>query len=90
MERLGPATDPLGESSRMAEVVRLVAERAGAYLATLDDGPVRRPDADQALTRFGGSLPEEGDGALEALAVLLRDGLPAATHSAGPRFFHFV
>jgi glutamate/tyrosine decarboxylase-like PLP-dependent enzyme len=74
----------------MAEVVRLVADRAGAYLATLDDGPVRRPDADQALARFGGPLPEEGDGALEALAVLLRDGLPAATHSAGPRFFHFV
>jgi hypothetical protein len=83
-------TDPLDERSRMAEVIGLVADRARAYLATLDDGSARRPDADRALERFGGALPEEGDGALEALAVLLRDGLPAATHSAGPRFFHFV
>ena len=45
---------------------------------------------DAALAAFDGSLPEVGAGAETALAELIEHGIPAATGSAGPRFFHFV
>jgi len=67
-----------------------IAAAARSYLETLDDGPVRLPDADAAAARFGGSLPEHGVGTLAALDELVRDGLDAATRSSGPRMFHFV
>ncbi len=35
-------------------------------------------------------MPEQGDGALEALAELAQRGHAAAMRSSGPRFFHFV
>src|SRR5439155_16045150 len=35
-------------------------------------------------------LPEIGAGSERALAELIEAGIPAATRSAGPRFFHFV
>lgn len=38
----------------------------------------------------GGALPEHGIGSPAALERLLRVGTAAGTHSAGPRFFHFV
>ncbi len=37
-----------------------------------------------------GPLPEVGSGAAEAIDELVAGGIPAATRSAGPRFFHFV
>ena len=39
--------------------------------------------------RFGGPLPDNGDGALTALAELVA-GSDLAARSSGPRFFHFV
>ena len=48
------------------------------------------PGAGQAAERFGGALPEQGDGALAALTELVENGVEAATGSSGPRFFHFV
>jgi glutamate/tyrosine decarboxylase-like PLP-dependent enzyme len=62
-----------------------VLEEAGRYLAELDDSPVL-PTRE---SRFGGTLPEDGDGALAALAELIA-GSDLATRSSGPRFFHFV
>jgi glutamate/tyrosine decarboxylase-like PLP-dependent enzyme len=62
-----------------------VLEEAGRYLAQLDDSPVL-PSRE---SRFGGALPEDGDGALAALAELVA-GSELATRSSGPRFFHFV
>ena len=62
-----------------------VLEEAGRYLGELDESPVL-PTRE---SRFGGTLPEDGDGALAALAELIA-GSDLATRSSGPRFFHFV
>jgi glutamate/tyrosine decarboxylase-like PLP-dependent enzyme len=72
------------------ETLALVAEAAKEYLATLDERRVRFETADEVASSFVGSLPEHGDGAVEALRLLVDDGLEAAIGSAGPRFFHFV
>jgi glutamate/tyrosine decarboxylase-like PLP-dependent enzyme len=78
--------DPLRLRDELDAALDLASEAARTYLGQLDDAPVRRVDAEP---RFGGGLPQEGDGAVAALRELV-DGLPAATGSAGPRFFHFV
>jgi glutamate/tyrosine decarboxylase-like PLP-dependent enzyme len=83
-------TDPLDQVAETEAALRLVAEEAGKYLAELDDSPARLPGADQAASRFDGSLPEEGSGAVEALLELIENGVPAAVRSSGPRMFHFV
>jgi glutamate/tyrosine decarboxylase-like PLP-dependent enzyme len=62
-----------------------VLETARRYLAELDDSPVLPTRGE----RFGGTLPEEGDGTLAALAELVA-AADVATRSSGPRFFHFV
>jgi glutamate/tyrosine decarboxylase-like PLP-dependent enzyme len=78
--------DPL-ELREEAEAALSYAERqARRYLADLDEAPVL--EATEAS--LGGALPEDGDGALAALAELVERGFPAATRSSGPRFFHFV
>jgi glutamate/tyrosine decarboxylase-like PLP-dependent enzyme len=83
-------TDPLDQVAETEAALRLVAEEAGKYLAELDDSPARLPAADEAASRFDGSLPEEGSGAVEALLELIENGVPAAVRSSGPRMFHFV
>jgi glutamate/tyrosine decarboxylase-like PLP-dependent enzyme len=70
--------------------LELAAREAVRYLAEVDERPVRSQRFEEALEAFGGSLPEEGDGALAALAELADEGFEGAVHSAGPRFFHFV
>jgi glutamate/tyrosine decarboxylase-like PLP-dependent enzyme len=81
--------DPLELRSEHVPALELALEEARGFLGTLDDGLVREHDADAVADTLGGPLPDDGDGALEALQEL-RDALPAATRSAGPRFFHFV
>jgi hypothetical protein len=82
-------TDPLREKEHVAEALRYVSDEAIAFLASLDERPVRTPRVGAALGRFGGPLPEEGVGTMPALQELVaaRD---AALGSAGPRFFHWV
>jgi hypothetical protein len=82
--------DPLHAKEDLGAVVELLARDAAAYLASVDDRPAREPGADASLKRFEGALPEDGDGTLAPLRQLLTDGIDAATHSTGPRFFHFV
>jgi len=82
--------DPYDARSDLDEVIRLVAAEAQRYLAGLDARPAREPGADDHLAAFKGSLPDEGEGTLAPLRDLLTEGIDAATHSAGPRFFHFV
>ncbi|MDQ3777666.1 MAG: aspartate aminotransferase family protein, partial [Actinomycetota bacterium] len=78
--------DPL-ELKTEAEAALAYAERhARQYLADLDDAPV----LETTEVAVPGELPEDGDGALAALAELVERGFPAATRSSGPRFFHFV
>jgi glutamate/tyrosine decarboxylase-like PLP-dependent enzyme len=71
-------------------VLDLAAREARDYLAALGERPVRSAQADEAARAFGGSLPEEGAGALAALEELVAGGPEAAVTSAGPRFFHWV
>jgi glutamate/tyrosine decarboxylase-like PLP-dependent enzyme len=75
---------PIGRHAEEA-ALEYVLETAKRYLAELDESPV----LPAAGNRFGGRLPEEGDGALTALAELVA-GADVATRSSGPRFFHFV
>jgi glutamate/tyrosine decarboxylase-like PLP-dependent enzyme len=77
--------DPLDLKREEAQALEFVLDRAKRYLCELDEARVLASrDA-----RFGGPLPEDGDGALAALERLLA-GSDAATRSSGPRFFHFV
>ena len=82
--------DPLQESDPLA-ALRLAAAEAERFLADLGGTPAAAPGIDRAAERFGSEvLPEPGVGAGGAISELLEQGLPAATGSAGPRFFHFV
>jgi glutamate/tyrosine decarboxylase-like PLP-dependent enzyme len=77
--------DPLHSRDEEESALAYVADEARRYLAELEQAPVLVSRED----RFGGSLPEEGDGALTALAELVAAS-DVATRSSGPRFFHFV
>jgi glutamate/tyrosine decarboxylase-like PLP-dependent enzyme len=81
--------DPLELRREHEPALELALAEARQFLATLDDGLVRERDADKIADALGGPLPEEGDGALEALRELAA-ARGAATRSAGPRFFHFI
>ena len=78
-------SDPLDGRAEELDALAFVLEAARSYLRELDDSPVL-PARDR---RFGGGLPEVGEGAMAALTELVaaRD---VATRSSGPRFFHFV
>jgi glutamate/tyrosine decarboxylase-like PLP-dependent enzyme len=75
------------ERGELEDVITAVVLEARSYLGGLDGAPVLE-DAG-AVSELGGALPDEGSGATAALAELLAAS-PAATRSAGPRFFHFV
>jgi glutamate/tyrosine decarboxylase-like PLP-dependent enzyme len=81
--------DPRDLRSEHEPALELALAQAKEFLSTLDDGLVRERNADEIADALGGRLPEDGDGALEALHEL-QAAFPAATRSAGPRFFHFV
>ena len=58
---------PLDARDEEQATLEYVLERAKSYLAELDDSAVLPARGE----RFGGSLPEDGDGALTALAELV-------------------
>jgi glutamate/tyrosine decarboxylase-like PLP-dependent enzyme len=82
--------DPLQERSVAAEVLGSVASAAPGYLSGLDERVVSDPGSAEVLARLHQPLPEQGVGAADSVAELLRIGTSAATTSSGPRFFHFV
>jgi glutamate/tyrosine decarboxylase-like PLP-dependent enzyme len=82
--------DPLDLRGELRQALELAAREAAEYAEALPGEPVLRPGFEERLARLEGTLPEEGDGAARALAELIEHGLPAATRSSGPRFFHFV
>jgi len=77
------------DPAELHDVVELTAKEADAYLAGIADRPVRDPRAEEVAAAFGGSLPEQGAGAVATLEELF-GALDGAVHSAGPKFFHFV
>ena len=84
-------SDPLGELPITLALAQDAATAAQAFLAGLDRDPAAPPTRDAAGEAFSpGPLPEHGVGGAETLLELVESGLPAATRSAGPRFFHFV
>jgi glutamate/tyrosine decarboxylase-like PLP-dependent enzyme len=80
----------LPQRAELDEVLELVAREARAYIDSVDDRPLRAPDADERALKLSVPLPEEGVGAAGALRELLEEGLPASVSSSGPRFFHYV
>jgi glutamate/tyrosine decarboxylase-like PLP-dependent enzyme len=83
-------TPTLPERRELDEVLALVVDEARAYLATLDERPVRSPRAAAAARAFRRTLPEHGSGAAAALRELVERGRDAALASSGPRCFHLV
>ena len=81
----------MGEPSaeELADVIAFAAAETARYLDGIDERPVRPRYADDVAERFGGPLPDEGVGPMDALAELV-DGFDGAIRSAGARFFHFV
>ena len=83
--------DPIEERDQLSSLLAQVADAARTYLAGVEGRPAGGgASRDAAAFRFGGALPDDGDGSLAALTRLLTDGIEAAVNSAGPRFFHFV
>jgi hypothetical protein len=68
-------------ADELPDVLTFVAEESRRYLDGIDERPVRDHDADEVALRFGGSLSEQGVGALEALAELAA-GFDGAVRSA--------
>lgn len=67
------------------------AQRAMAYLAGLDERPVRTdPEAVAALARLDEPLPDGPTDPQAVLRLLDEAGSPATMAMAGPRFFGFV
>lgn len=83
-------TDPANDRDLAAEALELVAKAAGPYLRDLDDRPVHDPATLPRLDELDGPLPEQGAGTLDTITQLIQTGTATATHSSGPRFFHFV
>ncbi|MBO2465708.1 pyridoxal phosphate-dependent decarboxylase family protein [Actinomadura violacea] len=83
-------SDPLDERDIAGGALELVAGAAGPYLDGLAERPVHDRAMDGLLDELDGPLPERGEGSVAAVGRLVRVGTGAATHSSGPRFFHFV
>jgi glutamate/tyrosine decarboxylase-like PLP-dependent enzyme len=83
-------SDPLELRDEMEEVLALAAAGSTEYVAGLREDPVLELEAEDVAGSVGGDLPENGDGALAAVAELLEKARGGATRSSGPRFFHFV
>src|SRR6185437_11118199 len=79
------------ERTRMNDLLRDAAQRAAAYLDSLDTRPVRPdPAAAAALDALDVAMPVPGTDDARVLAELDRFGSPATMAMAGPRFFGFV
>src|SRR5947209_9874134 len=84
-------SDPLDELLETTAILQSAAGAAQAFLDGLDADPAAPAGLDEAADAFAPEpLPDHGVGGAAALDELVRAGIPAATRSAGPRFFHFV
>jgi glutamate/tyrosine decarboxylase-like PLP-dependent enzyme len=74
----------------MDAALELASGEARRYLEGLRDAPVMPAGAEARIEAWSDPMPEDGDGALSAVAELATRGRDAAVRSSGPRFFHFV
>ncbi len=84
---MNPGTTP--DKKEFADVIKLVAGAAAAYLDELPERPVRSQRFEAAARGFIEPIPENGHGAVQTLQRLVQEGFDAAVGN-GPRFFHFV
>lgn len=82
--------DPLELRDELTEALAFAAHSASTYLDGIGDERLLAPGAEDELEAWGGELPEDGSGALDALRELAALADRNATRSSGPRFFHFV
>jgi glutamate/tyrosine decarboxylase-like PLP-dependent enzyme len=82
--------DPGDLRNELDDVLAAAASEARAYLAEIDDQPVKPTGAEEALPPPAMPLPADGSGAPDAVAELATLCRSSALRSAGPRFFHFV
>ena len=82
--------DPFVERNQLDAALEVAAGMARSYLERIGDERVLGPDVEVAIGRWSDPMPEDGAGALTALAELGERAREAATRSSGPRFFHFV
>ena len=79
------------QQDQTAELLELVAARAGVYLSAVERRAVAPDDAAvRALARFDEALPQAPADARAVLELLDDVGSPATLATAGPRFFGFV
>jgi glutamate/tyrosine decarboxylase-like PLP-dependent enzyme len=84
-------SDPEREKRQAPGILRQAADAADEFLSALGGAPAAPPGVDEAADLFApGPLPDLGVGGAVTIDELVRTGIPAATRSAGPRFFHFV
>ena len=84
-------SDPENETAEVREVLERAVVAAGGFLDGLGTGPGAPRGRDEVAEAFASeSLPQEGVGGVAAVDELVSSGVPSATGSAGPRFFHFV
>jgi glutamate/tyrosine decarboxylase-like PLP-dependent enzyme len=85
-------SDPILDKGALGDALALAMHTAEDYLQGLDSARAGPAGIDEAAAAFASEikLPERGSGTLSALTELVDRGLPGATASAGPRFFHFV
>ena len=83
-------TDPANLQGELEEALTLAAAAGTAYANGLRSDPVLAHGAEDVAGSWAGELPDDGDGALVALAEIIQRARPGATRSSGPRFFHFV
>ena len=82
--------DPLETHDEFEQALELAAREAAAYIGSIGNEPVHDASTEPRLEEFDQPLPEDGSGAVLALAELAERGAATATRSSGPRFFHFV
>ena len=82
--------DPFAERDQLDSALEYAALAARRYLEDIGNERVLNPGAELAIGRWSDPMPEDGVGALTALAELADRAHEVATRSSGPRFFHFV
>lgn len=82
--------DPLKEQETATRALELVHDAAGPYLSSLSGRKVHDATSDPLIDELDGPLPAQGYGTVATIERLLAVAPRAATHSAGPHFYHLV
>ena len=76
--------DPIDDLEAIDKVVALVADESVRFLAELDASPALPAGAAEAAERFGGPLPEQGEGAVATLPSCCATACPRPSARPAP------